>query len=280
VRVHAAAITRDELEWPAGRLPAIPSYEAAGIVERLGPDAVSQAEHAGVGVGQHVFALTAFDRDGAAAEFTVVSASLLAPKPAALGFVEAAALPMGGLSAWQALFDHGRLQAGQRVLIHGAAGGVGHLAVQIAVHAGAHVIGSATGAGIAAVEELGAHEVVDRSQGAGRWEEAIDPVDLVFDTVGGDTLVRSAAVVRPGGRIVSVAEEPPADLPSGISGVYFVVEPNGEQLAELGRLADEGAVKPRVDVVVPLADARSAFERVMAPGKRGKVVLEVVPGRS
>jgi NADPH:quinone reductase-like Zn-dependent oxidoreductase len=271
VRVHAAAITRDELDWPVDRLPAIPSYEMAGVVERRGPDTADS----GLLSGRAVFALTGFDRDGAAAEYAIVRARYLAPKPATLDFVEAAALPMGGLSAWQGLFDHGHLQAGQRVLIHGASGGVGHLAVQIAANAGAHVIGTASGGGVETVRDLGAHEVLDRS-GPSRWEEAIEPVDLVFDTVGGDALVRSAAVVRPGGRIVSIAEEPPADLPQDITGVYFVVEPNGRQLSELGRLADAGVIRPRVDAVIPLDDARSAFERVMAPGKRGKVVLDVV----
>jgi NADPH:quinone reductase-like Zn-dependent oxidoreductase len=273
IRVHAAAITRDELDWPVDRLPAIPSYEVAGVLHSLGPDTSGPA---GVVLGAPVFALTGFDRDGAAADYTVVRAAHLAPKPRALSFVEAAALPMGGLSAWQALFDHGRLTEGQRVLIHGAAGGVGHLAVQIAADAGAHVIGTATGAGVEAARERGAHEVVDRGQDAA-WEESIEPVDLVFDTVGGETLARSAALVRPGGRIVSVAQEPPGHLPEGVTGVYFVVEPNGEQLAELGHLADEGRLRPRVDAVVPLDEARSAFERVMAPGKRGKVVLEVRP---
>ncbi len=281
IQVHAAAITRGELDWPVDRLPAIPSYEVAGIVERIAPDAAASSEAAGVAVGGAVFALTGFDRDGAAADYTVVRTSYLAPKPSALGFVDAAALPMGGLSAWQGLFDLGHLESGQRVLIHGAAGGVGHLAVQIAVHAGAHVVGTATGAGVEVVRELGAHEVVDRSGGDSAWMAAIDAVDLVFDTAGGDALRRSASVVRPGGRIVSIAEEPPADLPTGITGIYFVVEPNGEQLAELGRLADDGVLVPRVGAVIPLADARAAFERVMATGKRGKVVLEVRPdGRS
>jgi NADPH:quinone reductase-like Zn-dependent oxidoreductase len=136
VRVHAAAITRDELEWPAERLPAIPSYELSGAV---------------VETGEEVFALTPFDRDGVAADYAVVPSQVLAPKPASLSHVEAAALPMGGLSAWQALFAHGRLQPGERVVVTGATGGVGHLAVQLARHAGAEVV-------------------------------ADEPADLVFDT--------------------------------------------------------------------------------------------------
>ena len=155
VRVRAAAITRDELQWPVDRLPAIPSYELSGIV---------------VDTGDEVYALTPFDRDGVAAEYAALPAAVLAPKPSRLSHVEAAALPMGGLTAWQALFVHGRLAAGERVLITGALGGVGHIAVQLARHAGATVVESG-------------------------------PADLVFDTRGGD--------VPAGDRVVTIAEEIP-----------------------------------------------------------------------
>jgi NADPH:quinone reductase-like Zn-dependent oxidoreductase len=265
VRVHAAAITRDELTWPVDRLPAIPSYEPSGIVAAVG-DGVET-----VRVGDAVCALTPFDRDGAAGEYAVVSAALLAPKPRSLGHVEAAALPMTGLSAWQGLFVHGELRAGQRVLIHGAAGGVGHVGTQLARWRGAHVVGTATGAGVEAAKGFGADEVVDRA--SARFEDVIDPVDLVFDTVGGDALARSAAVLREGGRVVSIAEE----IPEGTRGVYFVVEPDGTQLTELAGLADEGTLRPAIDSVFPMADVAKAFERVMAPGKGGKVVLEIRP---
>lgn len=263
VRVHAAAITRGELEWPVDRLPAIPSYELSGVVAATGPDDEA------LNVGDAVFALTPFDRDGAAADFTVVPAVCLAPKPLSLGHVESAALPMAGLTAWQGLFLHGALEEGQRVLIHGAAGGVGHIACQLARWRGAHVMATATGAGVEAAREFGAHEVIDRA--GTRFEDVVGPVDLVFDTVGGDALVRSRSVLREGGRIVSVAEEPP----EGVQATYFVVEPDREQLVELARLVDEEAVRPAIDSVFPLANAVKAFERVMTPGKRGKVVLEV-----
>ena len=163
MRVHAAAITRAELEWPVDRLPAIPSYELSGVV---------------VGSGDEVYALTPFDRDGVAAEYAVVPADVLAPKPLRLSHVEAAALPMGGLTAWQALFVHGRLARGERVLVTGASGGVGHIAVQLARHAGAAVVESG-------------------------------PVDLVFDTRGGE--------VPAGERVVTIAEEMPG-------AIYFIVE--------------------------------------------------------
>jgi hypothetical protein len=214
VRVHAAAITRSELEWPVDRLPATPSHELSGVV---------------VGSGDEVYALTPFDRDGVAAEYAVVPADLLAPKPLRLSHVEAAALPMGGLTAWQALFVHGRLARGERVLVTGASGGVGHIAVQLARHAGAAVVESG-------------------------------PVDLVFDTRGGE--------VPAGERVVTIAEEMPG-------AIYFIVEPDHEQLLELRTLVDAGELRAEVDSVFPLTEAGAAFERVAGRGKRGKVVLEV-----
>ena len=157
VRVHAAALTKDELEWPEDRLPAIPSYEVSGTVAAVAADVET------VSVGDAVYALTDFGRDGAAADFAAVAVELLAPKPRALDDVQSAAIPLPGLSAWQGLFDHGGLEAGQRVLITGAAGGVGHLATQLARHRGAHVIGTASPASRDAARGFGAHEVIDGS---------------------------------------------------------------------------------------------------------------------
>jgi len=259
VRVHAAAITKDELEWPVDRLPAIPSYELSGEIAALGANAN------GVAVGDEGYALADFGRDGAAADFAVVSVALLAPKPRSIDHVASAAIPLAALSAWQALFEHGRLEAGQRVLILGATGGVGHFATQLARQRGAHVI--ATASDSEAARSLGAHEVVDYRRE--RFEDVVEPVDLVFDTVGGELLARAPAAVRAGGRLVSVAAEP---APPGI---YFVVEPNREQLAEITRLVDEGVLRPEIDSVYPLEEARAAFERSLASGKRGKVVLRV-----
>jgi NADPH:quinone reductase-like Zn-dependent oxidoreductase len=217
VRVHAAAITRDELEWPADRLPAIVSYELSGVVAET---------------GEEVYALTPFDRDGVASEYAAVPSAVLAPKPARLSHAEAAALPMGGLSAWQALFTHGRLSRGERVLVTGASGGVGNIAVQLARHAGADVVESG-------------------------------PADLVFDTAGGKLPAAD--------RVVTIAAEAPG-------ATYFVVEPDRDQLLELGRLADAGEIRPAIDSVFPLAEAEEAFARVAARGKRGKVVLEIGDG--
>lgn len=267
VQVHAAAITRDELDWPTDRLPAIPSYEVSGVV-------VARAQGVGdIGIGEAVYALTRFDRDGAAAEYIALAAKELAPKPNTFDHVLSAALPMAGLSAWQGLFDHGKLEAGQRVLIHGAAGGVGHVAVQLATLHGAYVIGTASQRDADRARTYGANEVLDADAA---FESTIAPVDLVFDTAGGARLARSASVVRPGGRVVSIAEEPPDVLPdSTIAASYFVVAPNRDQLVELGRLADRGELRPAIDSVFPLAEARDAFARSMASGKQGKVVLRV-----
>jgi NADPH:quinone reductase-like Zn-dependent oxidoreductase len=260
VRVYAAGITRGELEWALDRLPAIPSSELSGVVEEVGPGG------AGVAAGDEVFALTPFDRDGVAADYAAVPAELLVPRPRALSHAESAAIPLPALTAWQGLFDHGRLDAGQRVLIHGAAGGVGGLAVQLARTAGARVIGTASAANAGSVLELGAHEVIDAATG---FEDAMEPVDLVFDTVGGERLRHSLAVLRAGGRLVSVAEEPPD------GGVYFIVAPNRDQLMSISRLADTGELRPGAAEVYPLTSARDAFARSLERGRRGKVVLAV-----
>ena len=190
VRVHAAAITRGELDWPLDRLPAIPSYELSGVVEEVGSGV------AGVAAGDEVIALTPFDRDGVAAEYTVLPAELLVPRPRALSHAESAATPLPALTAWQGLFDHGRLAAGERVLIQGAAGAVGRFAVQLARAAGARVIGAASPANERSVLELGAHEVIDTTNG---FEDTMEAVDVVFDTVGASGFVGPAPCCVPTG---------------------------------------------------------------------------------
>jgi NADPH:quinone reductase-like Zn-dependent oxidoreductase len=265
VRVHAAALTRDELEWPVDRLPAIPSYELSGVVAELGPGVDRLA------VGDHVYGMTAFDRDGVAADYAAINAELLAPKPRALSHPEAAAVPLAALSAWQGLFEHGGLAAGERVLIHGATGGVGQFATPLASRHGAHVTATTSARDVERARELGADVVIDRTARA--WDASLEPFDLVFDTAGGERLRSSPGVLRDGGRLVSVAEEPPEA--SGIRSVYFVVEPNPGQLEQLSGLLDDGMPPPAVDSLFTLDDAVRAFERSMAPDKQGKVVLEV-----
>ena len=187
VQVHAAALTRDELEWPVDRLPAIPSYEVSGVVEALGPGVE------GVTVGDEVYGMSAFDRDGVAAEYAAIPAELLARKPRALSHVEAAAVPLAALSAWQGLFEHGGLAAGERVLIHGATGGVGQFATPLASRHGAHVSATTSAGATERARELGAEVVIDHT--AGPWDAGLAPVDLVFDTVGGERLVGSPGVL-------------------------------------------------------------------------------------
>jgi NADPH:quinone reductase-like Zn-dependent oxidoreductase len=277
VQVEAAAITPTELTWgetwndAAGRprTPTTPSHELAGRVFALGE---------GVGdlsVGESVFGLVDFDRDGAAAEFVAVPARALAPAPRTVDAVAAAAVPLAGLSAWQALFTHGWLRVGQRVLIHGGAGGVGVFLVQLARDARAHVITTVRAPDIDFVRDLGAEEVLDRN--LVRFEEATAPVDLVIDTAGGNTLVRSFQVVVPGGAIVSLVEPPPAELARkhNVRTAFFIVEPNREQLIELARRIDAGRVSIVVDRVFPLGETRRAFEYALGAHHRGKIVLQV-----
>ena len=276
VRVRAVGISPGEFNWNVweaadgtSRLPITPGHEVAGAVAAVTPgvDAVA--------VGDAVFALTAFARAGAAAEYVAVRAADLAPKPATLTFAQAAATPLSALTAWQALITHGELRAGQRVLIHGAAGGVGTFAVQIARSRSAHIIGTASGRDEAFLRALGCDEVIDYR--ATRFEEVADDVDVVFDTVGGDTTERSWGVLRPGGVLVTIA----APLPlariagGGPRGIFFVVEPDRAQLLELARLIDAGAITPIVEAVMPLPEARHAYERGLQEHPRGKLVLSV-----
>jgi NADPH:quinone reductase-like Zn-dependent oxidoreductase len=260
VEVHAAAITRDELEWPLDRLPAVPSYELSGVVAAVADDVVT------VAAGDEVFALTPFDRDGVAAEYAALPAATLAPKPATVSHVESAAVPLPALSAWQGLFAHGNLEAGERVLIHGAVGGVGQFATQLACWRGAHVIATASPGAFDAARGLGAHEVVD---GRRTLDKGVGPVDLVFDTVGGELLERATALLGSRGRLVSVAEEPPGE------GTYFVVEPAREQLIEIACLVDSGQLRVAIDSTFALSEAAAAFARSLASGKHGKVVIRV-----
>jgi NADPH:quinone reductase-like Zn-dependent oxidoreductase len=258
VEVHAAAITRGELEWPLDRLPAIPSYELSGVVAAVADDVDT------VSVGDQVYALTPFDRDGVAAEYAVVPAWMLAPKPSALTHAESAAVPLPALSAWQGLFAHGRLEPGERVLIHGAVGGVGQFATQLARWRGAHVIATASPQAFERARSLGADEVID---GRAELDDRVGPLDVVFDTVGGDIVERAAGLLADGGRLVSVAEEPPGE------GTYFLVEPSREQLVELAGLVEDGKLRVAIDSTFALSDAAAAFERSLASGKQGKVVI-------
>ncbi|MEU9748561.1 NADP-dependent oxidoreductase [Streptomyces niveus] len=272
VRVHAAGFTPGELAWAgtwtdrAGRdrTPSVPGHELSGVVTELGYGTT------GLTVGQRVFGLADWSRDGSLAEYTAVEARNLAPLPADVDHVTAAALPVSGLTAWQALFDHGRLTTGQTVLVHGAAGGVGSLAVQLAREVGARVIGTGRAADRETVLELGADVFVDLQ--AERLED-IGDVDLVFDVIGGDILDRSTGLIRAGGTLVTIAG-PVTVRPADGRAVFFVVEPDRARLADLAGRLRAGRLKPIVGVVRPLAEAADAF----APRKRvpGKTIIRVV----
>jgi NADPH:quinone reductase-like Zn-dependent oxidoreductase len=194
----------------------------------------------------------------------------LAAKPTTVDFVEAAAVPQAALTSWQALFDHGHLEAGQTVVIHGAGGGVGSMAVPLARWAGAHVIGTGRADARQRVLDLGAETFVDVDQDG--WETAIGPVDLVYDIIGGDVLARSAALVKPGGALVSIMGAPPTDR-SDIRTAGFVRDANGAQLRKIARLVDDGTLRPDVGAVFPMADAREAFMAKSTKHIPGKVVL-------
>jgi NADPH:quinone reductase-like Zn-dependent oxidoreductase len=272
VRVDAAGFTYTELTWPStwtdragrDRTPTIPGHEVSGEVAELGPGAT------GLTVGQRVFGLTDWYRDGALADFVAVEARNLAPLPASIGHVPAAALSLAGLTAWQALHDHARLQPGQTLLIHGAGGAVGTLAVQIAKNAGARILGTGRERDRARVLEAGAELFVDLE--TERFEDAAQQVDVVLDLIGGEILDRSVAVVAPGGTLVSVVA-PPKIRPADGRAIYFIVEPNRDQLAHLARMAQCGRLVPPVGAVRPLTETQSAFlnkERIP-----GKTVIQV-----
>jgi NADPH:quinone reductase-like Zn-dependent oxidoreductase len=215
--------------------------------------------------------------DGAEAEYTIALPSELAPKPRTLDHVQAAAVPLSALTAWQALFEHANLVAGQTVLIQGAAGYVGVFAVQLARWAGAQVIATASARNRDFLRELGANEVIDYT--TTRFEEVVHEVEVVFDLVGGDTLQRSRQVIKPGGILVSVVSpRTSADVAQGHKArfAWFVVEPNREHLIQLGTLIDAGRIRPIIDTVLPLSQARQAYEQGAKGHTRGKIVLRVV----
>jgi NADPH:quinone reductase-like Zn-dependent oxidoreductase len=272
VRVHAAGFTRGELDWPgtwtdrAGRdrAPTIPGHEVSGVVAELGYGTT------GLTVGQRVFGITDWCRNGTLAEFVAVEARNLAPLSSRVDHIAAAALPISGLTAWQGLFVHGRLSTGQTVLIHGAAGGVGSMAVQLAVEAGARVIGTGRAADRDVVLGLGAEVFADLDED--RLED-IGEVDMVFDVIGGQILRRTAALVRPDGALVSIAEPPPSP-PDDVRAVFFVVEPDRAGLAELELRLRDGRIRPRVAHIRSLDDAAAAFDPTRRG--RGKTMIRVV----
>src|SRR5262245_17668813 len=259
VQVHASGFVPTELAWPStwtdrldrDRTPSIPGHELAGVVAALGYGT------RGLSVGQRVFGLTDWTRDGTLAEYTAVEARNLAQLPGDVDFTVAASLPISGLTAWQGLFEHGRLQAGQSVLVHGAAGAVGWMVTQLARGAGAYVIGTGRAADRQAVLAFGAREFVDLDNDA---LEDVGEVDLVFDVIGGDIGKRSARLIRAGGTLVSIVG-PPAARPADGLAIDFVVESDRAQLREIVQRARDGRLRTNIGNVATLDDAVAALDR-------------------
>jgi NADPH:quinone reductase-like Zn-dependent oxidoreductase len=278
IKVAACGVTHNELDWPlwtcrAGhrRSSIIPGHEVSGVVAGLGYGT------AGFAIGDEVFGLTDQFRDGAAAEYVAVEARNVAGKPRTVDHDHAAAVPRAGLTAWQALFDHGKLTKGQTVVIHGAGGVVGSTAVQLARRAGAEVIGTGRNRIRSQVMELGADRFIALDAGgldADRLEDVAGQADLVFDTIGGEVLARSPALLRPGGTLVMIKADAPR--PAGrddITTVVFIQESSRVQLAELARLVDEGQLRPQVGPVYPLAQAAQGYRAKAGGGISGRVIL-------
>jgi len=273
VQVHASAITGDELSWPStwvdrvgrDRTPSIPGHELAGVVTALGYGTT------GLSVGQRVFGLTDWYRDGTLAEYVAVEARNLAPLPGDVDFTVGAALAMPGLTAWQGLFEHGRLRAGQSVLIHGAAGIVGSMATQLAREAGAYVIGTGRAASRQTALDFGAQEFVDLDNDA---LEDVSGIDLVFDVLGGDIAKRSAKVIRAGGILVTIAGPTEARPTDGLT-IDFVVVSDRAQLTEVVQRVRNGRLRTNIGNVATLDDAVAAFNP--AGRTKGKTVIRVRP---
>src|SRR6202521_2099646 len=269
VQIHASAFTGDELTWPStwtdragrDRTPSIPGHELAGGVTALGYGTT------GVSIGQRVFGLTNWYRDGTLAEYVAVEARNLTPLPGDVDFTVGAALVMPGLTAWQGLFEHGRLYAGQRVLVHGATGVVGSMAAQLAREAGAYVIGTGRADARQTALDFGAQQFVDLDNDA---LEDVGEVDLVFDVIGGNIAKRSAGLIRAGGTLVTVTG-PTEARPSGGLTIDFVVVPDRAQLSELVQRVRDGRLRTNIGNVSTLDDALAAFN----PKKRikGKTII-------
>ena len=256
-------------DWIHHQLPLIPGWDFSGTIDRLGPGVT------GFKVGDDVYTRADVSRNGAYAEYLIVKASELAHKPRSIDHVHAAAVPLAALTAWQAIFDLGGLEPGQTILIHGAAGGVGHFAVQLAKWKGARVIATGSGRSERLLRELGADEFIDYTKR--KFEDVVRDVDVVLDVVGGDTTTRSLHVLKKGGILVSTIASPPEEevRKLGVRAVTVSTQTNVGQLEEIARLIDGGSVKPDVEQILPLPEARKAQEISQSGHAHGKIVLEV-----
>jgi NADPH:quinone reductase-like Zn-dependent oxidoreductase len=277
IRVHAAGV--NPLDWKARaghvkawlphRLPLIPGWDVSGVVEAVAPDVTAFK------VRDAVYGMLDFTRDGAYAEYVAARTLNLALKPNSIDYTQAAAVPLASLTAWQSLFEVAGLNSGQTVLIHGAAGGVGHFAVQFAKWKEAKVIVTASAGNENFLRELGADEVIDYRNT--KFEEAVRDVDVVLDTIGGNTQQRSWQVLRKGGILVATLgiSYPEAARDHGVRGEGVMVHPDAAQLTQIAALIDAGNLKPVVARILPLAEAAQAHELSQTGHVRGKIVLQV-----
>jgi NADPH:quinone reductase-like Zn-dependent oxidoreductase len=271
VRIYASGFVSTELEWPStwadragrNRTPSIPGHELAGVVTTLGYGTT------GLSVGQRVFGLADWHRDGTLAEYVAIEARNLTPLPGDVEFVVGASLPISGLTAWQGLFQHGRLQAGQSVLAHGAAGAVGTMVAQLAREAGAYVIGTGRAADRQKALDFGAHEFVDLENDT---LEDIGEVDLVFDVIGGDVQKVSAGLVKAGGTLVSVVGPIETRPVNGLA-VDFVVEADRIQLNEIVQRVREGRLRMNIGITTSLDDAVAALNSTKR--RKGKTIISI-----
>jgi NADPH:quinone reductase-like Zn-dependent oxidoreductase len=271
VEIHASGYVNTELTWPStwtdrlarDRTPSIPGHELAGVVTALGYGT------GGLSVGQRVFGLADWYRDGTLSEYVAIEARNLAPLPDDLDFIVGASLPISGLTAWQGLFQHGRLQAGKSVLAHGAAGAVGTMVTQLAREAGAYVIGTGRGADRQKVLDFGAHEFVDLENDT---LEDMGNVDLVFDVIGGDIQKRSAGLIKAGGRLVSVVGPVEAHR-NDILAIDFVVEADRMQLGEIVKRVRDGRLRTNIGTITSLDNAVAAFNSTER--RKGKTIISV-----
>jgi NADPH:quinone reductase-like Zn-dependent oxidoreductase len=278
IRVHAAAVNPVDWKVREGhmkgsvdyKMPLILGWDLSGVVEKTGV-AVTRLE-----VGDEVFSRPDIARNGAYADYIIADDALVALKPKKIDHIRASAIPLAGMTAWQALFDVAGLQAGQRILIHAAAGGVGTFAVQLAKWKGAFVIGTASAGNVDFVRELGADEVVDYTSTP--FESYVSDVDVVLDTMGGETQDRSWGVLKPGGILVSIVSPPPENAAAQhkVRGAFHFLDPNAGQLTRIAELVDAGKIRSMVDRIFPLSEARKAQELSETGHARGKIVLKVV----
>ena len=261
IRVHAAGVTPTELLWSpttqnkdgSPRNRAIPGHEFSGVVAALGKDIKDFS------IGDEVFGMNDWFVDGATADYCTAPATSLAHKPKCLTHAEAAAVPIGALTAWQGLNNHAKLQAWERILVHGGAGAVGTFCIQLARHRGAKVIATASTRNVGFVSRIGADQVIDYAMDA--FDRIVRGVDVVFDTVGGETLRRSWSVLKPGGRLVTVAADSENTNDAREKKAFFIVEPNHKQLAEIGEMLESGQLRVFVDEEVPFSSAAAAYNR-------------------